>query len=202
MKDKAQFIAKWTKMSTLRCGRKSPSLWWPVRVVVQRLLIIVIITVGMMVTMGCLVLLIAAGIPGQEEFLWSRKWTKNKNRVWDDSKTRAVVVPVSWQHAVIFIKLFSTVVLPRVAVFVKIFLATNSGLAPDAATRPVQKVRGYEKNTLSITVQAKGNTTMQGYANLHRGFEAASMSLSTNKYRFFNRISALVFKCYVQTKKV
>lgn len=54
-----------TKMSTLWCWRKPPSLWWPIRVVVKGLLVIVIVTVGMMVATGSLVLLIAAGIPGQ-----------------------------------------------------------------------------------------------------------------------------------------
>lgn len=55
-------------MSTLWRGRKLPSLWRPIRVVVKGLLVIVIVTVGVVVATGRLVLLIAAGIPGQEEF--------------------------------------------------------------------------------------------------------------------------------------
>lgn len=48
---------------TLRCGRKQPSLWRPPRVSVERLLVIVIVTVRVMVTLGSLILCVTVLIP-------------------------------------------------------------------------------------------------------------------------------------------
>lgn len=49
----------------LWCRRKQSSLWRPVGIMIKGLLIIVIVTIRMVVTPRCLILLVAVGVPAQ-----------------------------------------------------------------------------------------------------------------------------------------
>lgn len=54
---------------TLWCRRKQSSLWRPVWIVIKGLLIIVIVTVRMVVTPRCLVLLVTVGVPVESTYI-------------------------------------------------------------------------------------------------------------------------------------
>lgn len=135
--------------NTLRRGRKQPSLWWPPWVAVKRLFVVVIVIVGVVVTFWSLVLRVTVLIPvnirkNPEEtvefvILYKPLCMFSILRQLHIQLPKRVI-PVPWEHTVVFIELLPAVILPRKTVFIELLLPADGGVVCVYSVWPDEKV--------------------------------------------------------------
>lgn len=104
-------------------------------IVIKGLLVIIIITVRMVVTPWRLVLLVTVGVPAYGKYP-SIYFCKFDLFIIFCVTSVTLVLPITRQHAFIFVKLLSAVVLSRVSIFFILLFAAYSGSSSVAALRP------------------------------------------------------------------